>query len=322
MRASDATGTGAARSGPVPIRSAALVVNARSRSGQDRFRAARDAMASLPFPVEARAVTEPDRLVATAHELLAGKPDLLVIGGGDGTVSCLVDELVGADAILGVLPFGTANSFARTLGIPLDDLEGAVDVLRHGAPRRIDLGMIDGDYFANCAAIGLSPLIAENIPPALKRYLGRVGYLGWATLQFTRFKPFRLIIEGEDGETRIDALEVRIANGPYHGGTWLVDEASLDSGRIVIQVVEGRQRRRLLHNWIAAILGSERRKLDTVAFEGETIRFRTEPPLPISIDGEVLAHTPATAKIAHGVIRVMAPPRSGQGVGSDPDSVS
>jgi YegS/Rv2252/BmrU family lipid kinase len=318
----DATGSLPVRSDAVtPIRSAALVVNARSRSGQDNFRIARELMAKLPFPVEARAVTEPKTLVKTTRELLAAKPDLFVIGGGDGTVSCLVDELVGAKAMLGVLPFGTANSFARTLGIPLD-VEGAVEVLRTGTPRRIDLGMIDGDYFANCAAIGLSPLIADSIPHAVKRYLGRVGYLSWATLQFARFKPFTLVIEAEDGEKKIDALEVRIANGPYHGGTLLVDEAALDSGRIVIQVVEGRSRARLLRNWGAGILGSKLRHADTVVFEGEAIRFRTDPPLPISIDGEVLAQSPATARVAHGVIEVMAPARPAQGAGSAAVSAS
>src|SRR3546814_17134195 len=85
----------------------------------------------------------------------------MILGGGDGTISGLVDHLVGTGTALGVLPLGTANSFARTLGIPLD-IAGAVEVLRTGTRKRIDLGMIDKDYFANCAAIGISPQIAER----------------------------------------------------------------------------------------------------------------------------------------------------------------
>src|SRR3546814_18304232 len=85
----------------------------------------------------------------------------MILGGGDGTISGLVDHLVGTGTALGVLPLGTANSFARTLGIPLD-IAGAVEVLRTGTRKRIDLGMIDKDYFANCAAIGISPQIARS----------------------------------------------------------------------------------------------------------------------------------------------------------------
>jgi diacylglycerol kinase family enzyme len=288
------------------IRSAAMVVNTKSRRGQDQFDQARAAMQSLPFPVDARAVPSPDTLQATVSELLATKPDLFVIGGGDGTVSCLVDQLVGAGTILGVLPLGTANSFARTLGIPLE-IEDAVRVLAEGEPRRIDLGMIDGDYFANCAAMGLSPMIAETIPHGLKRYLGRAGYLGWASLQFARFKPFTLVLDDGSGPKRLDVLEVRIANGPFHGGTHLVDEAAVDSGEIVVQAVVGRSRLRLLRNWGAAFAGHEAKRVDVMTFRGDTLHIATEPPLPISIDGEVLAHTPATARIARGIIEVMAP---------------
>ena len=75
------------------------------------------------------------------------------------------------DTVFAFLPLGTANSFARTLGIPLD-LDGAIDVIANGVARRIDLGCIDGDYFANAAAMGLSPLIAETVPHKLKKYLG------------------------------------------------------------------------------------------------------------------------------------------------------
>ncbi|MGQ7476219.1 diacylglycerol/lipid kinase family protein, partial [Streptococcus suis] len=101
--------------------------------------------------------------------------------------------------------------------------------------------------------------------------------------------------------------EVRISNGPYHGGTWLVDDAAVDSGEIVVQAVVGHYKRRLVRNWAASVVGSDVRHYDTVTFRGTSLRVTTEPPLPISIDGEVLAHTPVTARIAPGVIEVMAP---------------
>ena len=288
------------------INSAALVVNAKSRKGRALFKRTCAVVGDLPFPVEAHAVEDPAQLDRTVRKALAKKPDLVILGGGDGTISGLVDLLVGQDVIMGVLPFGTANSFARTLGIPLD-IEGAVKVLATGAPRRIDLGMIDDDYFANCAAMGISPQIAETVPHGLKKVLGRIGYLGWAALQFARFKPFTLIVgEGAD-EQRLRVVEVRISNGPYHGGTWMVDEASVNSGSIVVQAVRGKVKRRLVTNWIATFTGSDARHDDTISFSGESLRIATEPPLPISIDGEVLAHTPVTARIAAGVIRVMAP---------------
>jgi diacylglycerol kinase family enzyme len=165
--------------------------------------------------------------------------------------------------------------------------------------------MIDGDYFANCAAIGISPQIAETVPHGLKKVLGRIGYLGWAAYQYARFDPFTLIVEDGSTEHRMNVVEVRISNGPYHGGTWLVDEASVTSGRIVVQAVTGHYKRTLIKNWGASLMGLPARHQDTVSFSGERLRVRTEPPLPISIDGEVLAHTPVEAKIAAGVIRVM-----------------
>jgi YegS/Rv2252/BmrU family lipid kinase len=288
------------------IKSAALVVNARSRKGQKLFKRTCKRLHAFPYPVEAHAVKDPKDLEATVARVLAKKPDLLILGGGDGTMSGLVDLLVGTDTILGVLPLGTANSFARTLCLPLT-IDGAIDVLANGRAQRIDLGMIDGDYFANCAAMGLSPQIAETVPHGLKKVLGRIGYLGWAAYQYTRFKPFTLIVEDGTKTHRLRVVEVRISNGPYHGGTWVVDEASITSGEIVVQAVTGHYKRTLVKNWGASFFGSDVRRQDTVAFSGPELKVSTEPSLPISIDGEVLAHTPVTARVARGAVRVMVP---------------
>src|SRR3546814_5774958 len=100
---------------------------------------------------------------------------------------------------------------------------GAVEVLRTGTRKRIDLGMIDKDYFANCAAIGISPQIAGTVPHGLKKYLGRVGYLSWAALQYAKFRPFELTIEDAGVRRSVDVVEVRISNGGFHGGTEIVE---------------------------------------------------------------------------------------------------
>jgi len=288
------------------IQSAALIVNAQSRKGRKLFRKAKAAAANLPFPVTAYEVRRPSLLEATVRRALANKPDMVILGGGDGTISGLVDLLVGENVALGVLPLGTANSFARTLGIPLD-LQGALDVIGGGHFRRIDLGMVDSDYFANCAAIGISPLIAETVPHGLKAALGRVGYLMWAAWKFVRFKPFVLIVEQGGKETRLKVVEVRISNGAFHGGTELVDEASPDSGEIVVQAVTGHAKRRLVWNWFASFFRLDARKETVETFSGREIKVSTEPPLAISIDGEVLAKTPVMARIAAGIIEVAAP---------------
>lgn len=286
--------------------SAALIVNAKSRKGQALFQQACTALDGVDFPVDAHAVEDPNDLEATIKRALAKKPELVILGGGDGTVSGLVDFLVGRDVVLGVLPLGTANSFCRTLGIPLD-IAGAVRVLTEGAPRRIDLGMVGDDYFANAATMGIAPQIAETVPHALKKYLGRAGYLGWAALQFLKFRPFRVTIDAGDGPQQLKVVEVRIANGRYHGGEEMMEDAEIDNGEIVIECVRGHFKRRLVANWAANVLRLKERRDDVVVFRGQSIKLDSRPRLPISIDGEVLAHTPTVAKIAAGVIEVMAP---------------
>ena len=249
---------------------------------------------------------DPKKLQPTVRQAVADGAEMVIVGGGDGSLSCAVDHLVREKCVFALLPLGTANSFARSLGIPLD-LDGAIDVIANGERRRIDLGMIDDDYYANCAAVGISPLIAETVPHGLKRVGGRAGYLGWAAWKFLRFRPFKLTVgEGADAVT-VDAVEVRIANGGYHGGTELVDQAEVDSGEIVVQAVLGNARHRLLWSWAASLLRLRARHPTTREFHGTSLRITTDPPLPISIDGEVLAHTPVTARVAKAAIVVAAP---------------
>lgn len=135
-------------------RTAALIINTVSRNGERLFVRALDGLARRGITVSAAyPVHHPDRLPEIVHSAVQHGHRLIVIGGGDGTVSAVVDYLAYQDVVLGLLPLGTGNSFANTLHIPFS-LNGALDVIAQGDVARIDLGRIGDDYFANVAPWG------------------------------------------------------------------------------------------------------------------------------------------------------------------------
>lgn len=291
---------------PVPSE-AVLIVNAHSRKGEALFEEARNKLEAAGVKlIAAHAVTEPDRLNETVRQAVRDGAPMVIVGGGDGSLSGAVDDVVGKDCVFAVLPLGTANSFARTLGLPLD-LDGAIGAIANGKRRRIDLGLIDKDYFVNAAALGLSPMIGDSVPHNLKKYLGRIGYLMWAVWCFFRFRPFRLIIDDGTREHRMWATEVRIFNGRFHGGVELTENTDVDSGDIVIQAVTGRNRLRLAWDWYAKFFKLRSRDANTQDFRGKSLRLDTRPHHHISIDGEPLARTPVTVSVAARAIEVVVP---------------
>lgn len=288
-------------------REAVLIVNAHSRRGEALFAEARDKLEKAGIRlIAAHALSDPSQLDDTVRAAVKAGAPMVIVGGGDGSLSGTVDELVGSDCVFAVLPLGTANSFARTLGLPLD-LDGAIQTIATGRCRRVDLGMIDDDYFANAASMGISPMIGETVPAKLKKYLGRVGYLIWAVRCFFMLRPFRLIISDGEQERHMWATEVRVLNGRYHGGVELTDKTDVDSGDIVIQAVTGRRLWWLVLDWYAKFFRLRSCGAHTKDFRGKDLRLTTRPPLPISIDGEVLARTPVRVKVARGAIDVVAP---------------
>ena len=286
---------------------AVLVVNAMSRSGSDAFERARLMLEERGISLlAAHAITDPDQMRPTVKAALEAKAPMIIVGGGDGSLSSTIDDFLGHDTVFALLPLGTANSFAKTLGIGVQ-LEDAVETIATGRKLRIDLGAIDGDYFANAAAMGLSPMIAETVPHGLKRVLGMVGYTLWAARVAVKFRPFRLRID--DGTTihKTWATEARIANGTHHGGVELVESASLQSGEIVIQAVTGKSLFGLAWNWFTTLFKLRARKLTVTEYRGQKLRVEARPRQRVSIDGELSKRTPITVTVARAAVWVAAP---------------
>ena len=285
---------------------AILVINAGSRRGADLFEQARDKLSAAGIELlEAKKCKTAEIMHKAVKRALKRSP-MVIVGGGDGSLSSFVDDFVGTDVVFALLPLGTANSFARTLGIPLD-LDGAIDVIANGEQREIDVGCINGDYFLNAAAMGLAPKVAESVPHGLKKVLGRLGYLVWAGWSAANFRAFRVKLEDGRRTHRMWATEVRIANGRYHGGIELIENADLKSGEIVVQVVEGRSIAKLGWSYFASAAKLKARHQTVREFVSREFKLSTHPRMKVSIDGELGDETPLSISALPDGVIIAAP---------------
>ena len=221
-------------------RHAVLVVNTRSRYGARAYSEAKILLTEAGLVLEAAyPVQHAERLHEIVREEIAKGRKFIILGGGDGTISSVVDHFAYTSVVFGVLPLGTANSFARTLGIPLD-LPGAIDVLINGKVASIDLGKINEDYFANGSAIGMPAIVGRATPHSLKKWLGRGAYGLVAAYKFMRFGPFRCIVTINGQQTSFQAFDVLIASGGYQGGVLVAREATPMTARLSSAFSRGR----------------------------------------------------------------------------------
>lgn len=290
---------------PLP-REAILIVNAKSRQGSDAFDQAREKLAAAGVTLtDAKAIKEPKRMGAAVKAAVKRAP-MVIVGGGDGSLSSNIAHFIGSETVFALLPLGTANSFARTMGIPLD-LDGAVGVISGGEARSIDVGKIGERHFLNAAALGIAPEVAKSVPHGLKRGLGRLGYLLWAGWSAASFDAFRLSVDDGRRAHRLWATEVRIANGRFHAGVELIESADVESGQIVVQAVTGRSLARLGWSYLASALKLASRRQPLREFRGRKLEIRTRPALPVSIDGELGQQTPFTVEAVPNAVTIAAP---------------
>jgi YegS/Rv2252/BmrU family lipid kinase len=286
-----------------------LVVNGRARRGREWFERVRSEIARGPLQLRdsvlAHSPVEAEHAVVRA---LAQGVRLLAVGGGDGTFTHLVGRFMRADAVLGVLPLGTGNAFARDLGIVAQP-EEAARVLWEGEEARVDLGTVQGDdVFLNVVTVGLTTRIAEGLDTQAKRRYGRLAYLAALSRALVEVQPFHATVETAEGTFEFDSLQVVIGNGRFHAGPFpLSPEAAIDEGRLSIYALKGRSRSGFVR--MALRLWSGRHvELDEVfAIESRGGRLATRPAKRVTVDGEIPYRTPIKFGIRPGALRVMRP---------------
>ena len=295
--------------------SAALVINAGAR----RAAAAADLVvdklerAGLSFDA-VHHIGSGAELAGTLDRVAADGHDLVVVGGGDGTVSFAAGRLAGTRIVLGVLPLGTANDLARTLEIP-SNLDAACAALADGKVVDIDLGRANGQPFLNVASVGLSVGVTESLSPRLKRRLGPLAYGVAAVRAYAKHKPFRARLEFPEGDHEVleleDMLQVAVGNGRHYGGGNAVSPtAGIDDHTLDIYAIPGAPLRE--HVRIARLLkdGSFVERDGVYHLTTQRVRLVTEPPMPVNLDGEIAAVTPADFTVDRNAVHVVVPRHS------------
>jgi diacylglycerol kinase (ATP) len=298
-----------------PYERAALIVNTGSRTGKDAYRQARSRLTELGVPIaDTFPVSDGARLPETVHAAVQDGCDLVVLGGGDGTVSAAVDQLVGGSVILGVLPLGTANDFARTLQIP-SEVEHACQTIAHGKVVDVDLGLVEDNYFVNVASVGLSVAVTQALSPQLKARIGPLAYPVATLRAYRRHRPFTATLEFPDGDhDRLDLddlLQVAVGNGRHYGGGNVVaPEAGIDDHALDVYAIKrGRMHE---HVSIARAFksGTFVKHRNVVHLTTRRMRMLAEPEQHVNVDGEVVATTPQEFTVARNALNVLVPEHS------------
>ncbi|RVB90193.1 lipid kinase, partial [Mesorhizobium sp. M7A.F.Ca.AU.002.06.1.1] len=277
-------------------RRALLLLNPKARRGQEliapiveRLERGRLSVTVEKFEALPEIARDIVRLRQTA--------DLVVVCGGDGSLSAAAMAVVESRLPMGIIPMGTANDLARTLDIPMDLLQAA-DVIVRGRLRQIDIGTVNGNAFFNVASIGLSTELAKGLDPTLKKRFGRLGYALAAVKVLTRATRFHAKIIEKGASTDVETYQIAVGNGRHYGGGNVVEEtAEIDDGHLDLYSLE------MTNLWkLALMLRSFRSGRHGAWREVRTARcvefdIETEKPMPVNTDGEIVTSTPAHFKV-------------------------
>src|SRR5438270_1942078 len=235
---------------------------------------------------------------------------LVIVGGGDGTISAAASALVGTETRLGILPLGTLNHFARDLRIPTN-LDEAAKLIAASPERRVDVAEMNGRIFINNSAIGLYPLLIVDRDSQRKR-LGRTKAMAMIVASIRtlmRFGHQRLILTVNDQEGQVDTPLLFVGNNDYRTDLPAAGQrGSLENGRLSVLVMRKKTRRGFIAASLRALFNRSRAddmvRLDDVERLRVSSRKRV---LAVSLDGEVVrAEPPLEYRIRPKALRVIA----------------
>jgi diacylglycerol kinase (ATP) len=233
--------------------------------------------------------------------------DLVVAVGGDGTVHECVNSLaqLKKPPLFSILPGGTCNDFARTLGISQDYWE-AVDQIMHLKERKVDIGKHGDRYFLNFWGIGLITQVSDEIRGDLKEKFGRLSYYLSAVQTLDDQEAFELEIESDTVSFKGKATMMLVGNGSFVGGVnAYFPQSSVDDGWLDVLIFKEVSFSSLWSMFNSYLTSEKPEGKDLVYFHAKKVNVKTTRPLKVDCDGEKNSYTPASLSILPGHLRMV-----------------
>lgn len=251
-----------------------------------------------------------EELERLAKQAAQSPAQIVVAGGGDGSINLVASTLVGSSKTLGVLPLGTLNHFAKDLKIPLD-LAEAVGVIASGHTALIDIAEVNGRFFVNNSSLGLYPSIVRRREKQQRLGYGKWPAFAWAAISVWRRYPFlnvRLNVDGQEISSRTPF--VFIGNNQYQmEGFKIGARERLDGGELCLYITHRTGRWGLIKLGVRALLGRLREAKDFEMMKTREVLIETHHrQLRVSTDGEVtMMNNPLQYRVRPGALKVIVP---------------
>jgi diacylglycerol kinase (ATP) len=235
--------------------------------------------------------------------------DLIVAAGGDGTVEATARVLIGTPTAMGVLPLGTMNNLAHSIGIP-NDVEAALSILAAGKPRRISVGMVQEQIFFEAVSVGVEAQLFPLGEMCRHHGIGgivRLIYAGVCLFMQAQAHGITLDLDGRHCQMR--AWQVTIVNAPHYGlGFTPTPLTRMDDEVLEVVVPQSVGKWGLLRHYWFTMLGWH--SLETQTVRARRIRIEGDIPLPVAADGQIIGETPVVIQLWPDAMAVIAPPPS------------
>lgn len=247
----------------------------------------------------------PGHAVELTRQAVAAGEKRIIAVGGDGTVNEVASALYGTGVVMGILPLGTGNDLARTLGLPTEPLE-ALDVVLNGQVRPMDAGMANDCFFINAAGYGFDVDVLQRVEKYKKRLNGMLPYLLGIAEALFHLRRLKLTLRRPEGITETTGFILVAANGRYLGGGMnATPQADPFDGLLDVCLVKDMPFYKFLPAIARFVKGAHLDLAEVDYFKVQELELSCPAGGPLDLDGELKSQPPVVFRALPGAIPVL-----------------